>query len=113
MPELYRQADLVVQSSLTEGLPNVVLEAAYLGVPVVATDAGGTGEVIEHGVSGWLVPTQSSAALADGIRRYLEDRAAFIVMAAHGQRHVKEHFSIDARTQQQMNLYDELVSKVG
>ena len=40
MPALYARADLVVQSSLTEGLPNVMLEVAYLGVPVVATDVG-------------------------------------------------------------------------
>ncbi len=112
MPSLYAESDLVVQSSLTEGLPNVMLEAAYLGVPVVATDVGGTREVIEHGVSGWLVPAGSAAALAAGVRRYLQDSAAFIAMAAKGRRHVEEHFSIDSRTQKQISLYEELTGQV-
>jgi glycosyltransferase involved in cell wall biosynthesis len=47
--------DLFVQSSFTEGLPNVVLEAYAAGVPVVATAVGGTPEIIENGVSGCLV----------------------------------------------------------
>jgi len=112
MPTLYHQSDLVVQGSVTEGLPNVMLEAAYLGVPVVATDVGGTREVIEHGVSGWLVPGGSAEALADGIKRYLEDPAEFIAMAARGRRHVEQHFSIDARTQKQVTLYQELMGKL-
>ncbi len=111
MPALYAMADLVVQSSLTEGLPNVMLEAAYLGVPVVATDVGGTREVIEHGASGWLVPAGSSAALADGVRRYLNDPAAFIAMAAGGRRRIAEHFSIEARTARQLSIYASVAGK--
>jgi glycosyltransferase involved in cell wall biosynthesis len=108
MPSLYAGADLVVQSSLTEGLPNVILEAAYLGVPVVATDVGGTREVIEHGVSGWLVPAGSVSALTTGIGRYLDDPAGFVAMASRGRRHIEEHFSIDARARKQMLQYVQL-----
>lgn len=111
MPGLYSRMDLVVQSSLTEGLPNVMLETAYLGVPVVATDVGGTREVIEHGRSGWLVAPVTVAALADGIRRYLADPAAFVAMAANGRRHIEAHFSIDARTQKQMMLYEQMAAQ--
>ena len=74
---LYSSASLVVQSSFTEGLPNVILEAAYLGVPIVATDVGGTAEVIEHGISGWLIPPRSLDALTGGIRYFLENSARF------------------------------------
>jgi glycosyltransferase involved in cell wall biosynthesis len=111
MPELYRQADLVVQSSLTEGLPNVMLEAAYLGVPVVATDAGGTGEAIEHGVNGWLVPVGSVTALVTGLCRYLENPEDFIVMANAGRQRVEAKFSMDSRTTRQTLLYEELAEK--
>jgi len=111
MPALYAGVDLVVQSSLTEGLPNVMLETAYLGVPVVATDVGGTREVIEQGVSGWLVPAGSVAALAEGIRRYLADPAAFNAMAARGRRHIERNFSIEARTRKQSQLYEELAGR--
>ena len=108
MPGLYAEADLVVQSSLTEGLPNVMLEAAYLGVPVVATDVGGTREVIEHGINGWLVEPRSVAALVAGIRSYLEKPAAIIEAAAEGRRRIEADFSFGARTERQTSLYEEL-----
>jgi glycosyltransferase involved in cell wall biosynthesis len=112
MPNLYVQSDLVVQGSLTEGLPNVILEAAYLGVPVVATDAGGTNEVIEHGVSGWLVPVGSVAALVAGLRRYLESPDDFNTMARASRQRVEKQFSIDSRTIQQTRLYEELAEQM-
>jgi glycosyltransferase involved in cell wall biosynthesis len=110
MPPLYADVDLVVQSSFTEGLPNVMLEAAYLGVPVVATDVGGTPEVIQHGQSGWLVSPRSASALAAGLRAYLERPASFIAMAGAGRRLVETHFSFDARTAEQMRIYEQLVA---
>jgi len=108
MTDIYTGADLVVQSSLTEGLPNVMLEVAYLGVPVVATDVGGTREVIEHGVSGWLVRPGSAAEIADGIRRYLAAPAQFLEMARRGRQRVVDGFSFEARTAKQTALYEEI-----
>lgn len=108
MPSLYARASLVVQSSFTEGLPNVMLEAAYLGVPVVATDVGGTREVIEHGVSGWLVKPRSRPALAAGLRRYLESPAEFVAMAQAGRTRVEQQFTFARRTDAQMRVYEEL-----
>jgi glycosyltransferase involved in cell wall biosynthesis len=108
MPVLYANTDLVVQSSLTEGLPNVILEAAYLGVPVVATDVGGTREVIEHGVSGWLLPTADVASLVAGLRHYLSRPADFVEMASLGRDRVEQKFAFDARTENQTRIYQEL-----
>lgn len=105
MPALYASIDLVVQSSLTEGLPNVMLEAAYLGVPIVATDVGGTREVVEHGVSGWLLQPGDPAALADALRQYLADPVAFIEMAARGRSRIESSFSFAARTENQVQIY--------
>lgn len=108
MPALYDDVDLVVQSSLTEGLPNVMLEVAYLGVPVVATDVGGTREVIEHGRSGWLVEGGSLPALAEGLRRFLRAPTEFAAMAQGGRTRIETAFSIGARTEMQAELYREL-----
>ena len=108
MPALYANTDLVVQSSFTEGLPNVMLEAAYLGVPVVATAVGGTAEVIEHGISGWLVRPRSVTAMEDGIRRFLKRPDEFIRMALVGRNRIEAEFSFEARTEAQMKLYEEL-----
>lgn len=108
MPSLYVESDLVVQSSLTEGLPNVILEAAYLRVPIVATSVGGTDEVVSHGRSAWLLRPGSQAELTAGLREYLRRPADFVAMGQAAHAHVREHFSFTARTLGLMALYEEL-----
>ncbi len=66
-------SDVVVNPSYTEGLPTTVLEAAFLGRAVVATNVGGTGEVVQDGHSALLVAPRDSDALAAAIDRLLAD----------------------------------------
>lgn len=61
-----------VLSSLAEGLPVVLMEAFRAGRPVIATNIGGIGELVEHGVSGWLVPPGNAVLLAGAMRGALE-----------------------------------------
>jgi glycosyltransferase involved in cell wall biosynthesis len=70
---LLRAADLFVLSSRWEGQPLSMLEAMAEGLPVVVTSVGGIAEVIEHGVSGVIVPPDDAAALADAVVRCLRD----------------------------------------
>lgn len=70
---LYNAFDLFVQASNSEALPNVLLEAAASGLPIVATAAGGTGELIRDGETGILVPIDDLERLTTGIRRVLRD----------------------------------------
>ena len=108
MPKLYAEIDLVVQSSFTEGMPNVILEAAYLRVPIVATAVGGTAEVVQHGKSGWLIPPHSLEALTAGIERYLRDPDEFARMGDAAHARVCAEFSFDVRTRRLMDFYDRL-----
>ena len=80
---LYASADLVVISSDNEGMPVTLLEAAMAGVPGVTTDVGSAAEVVEHGVTGLVVPPDADALsaalvelLLDAERRSVMGRAA-------------------------------------
>jgi glycosyltransferase involved in cell wall biosynthesis len=64
VPALMNAADAYVMSSAWEGMPMVLLEAAAVGLPILATDVGGNREVVHEGCSGWLVPPQDSGRLA-------------------------------------------------
>lgn len=65
----YKAADLFVLSSRKEGFPNVVLEALYLGTPVVATNCVDFSDIIINGENGYVVQKESSDALTEGIQK--------------------------------------------
>lgn len=62
-----KQASILIVSSVEEGLPNVIVEAMAVGLPVISTNCGGVSEVIEHGVNGWLIPIRNPTAMAEEI----------------------------------------------
>jgi glycosyltransferase involved in cell wall biosynthesis len=99
--------DLLVLPSYSEGLPNIVLEACAAGVPVVATTAGGTPEILADG-AGILVPPGNSEALADGIIGALDRGALLKELGEAGRRRVAERFTFAA----QAALYQELFAEL-
>ncbi len=70
---LYGAMDIFVLPSHREGFPRSAMEAAAMGLPVVATDIRGCRDVVEHGVNGFLVPVQDPEALARAIKQLGED----------------------------------------
>lgn len=105
MPSLYAGVDLLVQSSLTEGLPNVIVEAAYLRVPTLATRVGGTDEVVEHGKSGWLIEAADVNAIRAGLESFLGDPQPFVTMGERAHRRIVDGFSIVVRTRKLTEFY--------
>ena len=103
-------ADVVVLPSLTEGLPNVALEAAAAGVPVVATAVGGTPEVVVNGRTGFLVPPNDPAALAARIGDLLRHADWARAFGAAARRRVEEQFSFEGQARAYQELFSELVS---
>src|SRR5205085_9087661 len=68
VPSFIGAADLLALTSDTEGVPAVILEAGYLGVPVIATDAGGVSEVVIHGKTGYVVEKSDTSRFAGLMR---------------------------------------------
>lgn len=107
--ELISISDLIVLSSLNEGLGLVLLEAGILGKPVVATKVGGICEVVLDSRTGILIPPEDSQALADAILKLSKDKQLYNRMSIEAKEWVARNFS-----QQQMinkfNLfYEELL----
>jgi glycosyltransferase involved in cell wall biosynthesis len=94
--DLIRNSDAFVMCSLWEGLPNVLLEAHAGGLPAVATAVGGCCEVVQDGISGFLLPPSDPLRLADAMRRVMalspDERAR---MGAAGREHVLSNFSME------------------
>jgi len=99
---------LMVLASLHEGLPNAVMEAMAAGVPVVATAAGGTKELITDGETGYLVAPGDADALAEQISFALANEATSRRLAARGLEFVNDKFSIERMVKSVESLYGEL-----
>jgi len=109
MPSIYNNLDLVIQSSYTEGMPNVILEALLMEVPVLATDAGGTAEIISNGRTGVLIPHSSPEDITRNTLSFLKNPAKFKQMARQGKSIVKEKFNFPDRTKKLSLIYDKLM----
>lgn len=93
MPGYYRQADLFVLPSRRESFGLVLAEAMACGLPVVATTVGAIPEVVEHGVTGLLVPPDDPVALAGAINTLLSDPSMMRAMGGRGRDWVQSMFT--------------------
>jgi glycosyltransferase involved in cell wall biosynthesis len=107
VPELLPGLDALAFSSVREGLSMAMLEAMAAGVPVIATDVGGTPELITHGVTGLLVPPGRPESLADALVALLEDAAGAAAIRQAARRCVEDRFSLDRMTAAYQALYGE------
>jgi glycosyltransferase involved in cell wall biosynthesis len=106
---IHHAFDLFVQSSDYEGTPNAVLEAMALESPIVATDVGGTAELVIDGLHGVIVPPGDAQVLARAMRRALADPDRARRMAAAARLRIERELSFDARMQRLEAIYEEMV----
>ena len=106
---LLARADVVVLPSLTEGLSNAVMEAMAAGRPVVATDVGGTAELLRG--RGVLVPPGDPMALADGLHTLLSDPAEAARLAGAARAWSREHLRFDAMVDRHIAIYSNLLER--
>jgi glycosyltransferase involved in cell wall biosynthesis len=103
--------DVAVLASLREGFPNAILEAMGAGVPVVATAVGGVPELIQDGITGYLVQPGDAEALAQRITFALQDRTGRRSIAERGRRFVMNSFGAQKMVEAVQGLYDELMER--
>jgi len=110
VPELLAATDVIVQASHSEGLPTVMMEAGAAGRPVVATDVGGTRDIVLHDETGILVARGDSEGLATGVVRLLQAPCEAREMGRRARERVLATFSLDAQAEATTTLYDRVVS---
>lgn len=103
--------DVFVQSSDYEGTPNAVLEAMALETPIVATDVGGTAELVDDGVHGRIVPPGDVNRLNGAIEWLLADRARAAAMARNARRRAEGELSFESRVRRVEAIYEEVAAR--
>ena len=106
---LYQAMDVFALSSLREALPNALLEAMALEVPVVATAVGGVPDVIRTDANGLLVAAGDTDALAGVLRRLLADESLRSRYARAGRATVERDYSFAERMRKLAAIYDQLL----
>lgn len=107
----YSQMDLCVLPSFTEGMPLVILEAFIHKKPVVATSVGGVPELVEQGVSGYLVEPGDARALAERIIDLMRDPQKARQMGMAGYKRVRTEFGVDRQVKEYTETFRELARR--
>jgi glycosyltransferase involved in cell wall biosynthesis len=105
--------DLFVLSSFSEGTSMALLEAVAAGVPAAVTAVGGNPEVVTANETGWVVPSDDPAALANAFHEAMRDDTVRHNRAEAGRRRFREKFGFDRMLDSYRDLYRELLAPVG
>jgi glycosyltransferase involved in cell wall biosynthesis len=100
--------DIAVLSTFTEGISNSILEYMALGKPVIATEGGGTNEIVVDGITGFLVKRSFARELSDKMNILLNDTSLRLMMGSAGKERIHNHFSIERMVNKYVSVYNRL-----
>ncbi len=106
MQEIFPKAHIVCLPSYREGMPLSLAEAAACARPVVTTDAPGCREIVQDGVNGFLVPVRDAAALAEALRKLIEDPGLRREMGRRGRERAETEFSVERIVHETLQVYN-------
>ncbi len=109
--ERIRNCTVFVLTSRFEGMPNVGLEAMMLGKPLVVTDVDGSRDLVENGVSGYVVPLDEDEEMARAVEAVLCDDALAARMGSAGRRRIQEFHDIRRTSAALASLYESLLRR--
>lgn len=110
IPNLLAASDVFVFSSRWEGLPYAIIEAMVAGLPVVATRVGGVPELVEDGITGFLVPPKDPKALAEAIQKLLDDPDLRCRMGQAGRKKALKEFTLERMLVETQRVYEEILT---
>ena len=105
VPRIMAACQVILLTSAFEGTPNVLIEAQWLGLPVVATRAGGSSETVANGRSGFIHGVGDVDSLAQSVRLLLDDEKLREQFGRAGRRFVQETFDLQDSIQAALDLY--------
>lgn len=108
---ILKSSKILVLPSRVESIPNVIKEAFYLKVPVVATNVGGIPEIVENEKTGLLVPPEDPKSLANAINRLLKDKEYAKKLANAGYEFLLKNLTWDVLLPKYIKFYEDLVKK--
>lgn len=108
---LLKSSSVLAVPSRIESSPRIIIEAFFLGVPVVAAAVGGVPELVEHGRTGSLVPPGDPAALAEGVNRALSDRRGALEMARRARESALARLSSERAMPGYVEFYEGLLRR--
>lgn len=111
VPDVMRSLDIFALPSRAEGISNTILEAMASGLPVVATDVGGNGELVETERTGLLVPAEEPVTMAGALMCYASNAALQNSHGLAGRLRAEQSFSLDGMVARYTELYERLLQR--
>lgn len=108
--EMYKASDVVCSTSVwPEPLSRVPIEAMSIGTPCVATSVGGTSEIIDDGINGFLVPPRNTKELVNKVKNILYDKKLRDMFSKNGIKKIENEFRSDKIVNEHINFYNEVL----
>lgn len=113
LSKVYKQMDCLVLSSVTEGFPNVLVEAMSFGVPCISTDVGDASQIIKD--TGWIVPSENQKALEialeEAYQEYMKFPEKWAARKQKAYNRVVDKYSIETMCKRYINVWNEAISQ--
>ncbi|MCL1939875.1 MAG: glycosyltransferase [Desulfovibrionaceae bacterium] len=112
IPALFNAADAFLLTSEVEGFPNAVMEAMYMGLPVVATAVGAVPDIMEPGKQGFLHPVGDVQGMADSLLHLLGNPTLAKALGEAGKKRIEERFTSKNLRENALTMYEGLLGRI-